>query len=156
MTHPLDPEAEKAAGDLADLPLSSLIPRLARSHRAHVYDPLKRLGLVPGQELLLMRLWDHGPQRQSSLAAFLEISAPTVAKMVTRLEHAGFVTRTRAPDDTRAVLVSLADRGEAVRADVEALWSELEERTTRSLGPQEQRMLRDVLARLIADLQSPS
>lgn len=145
-----------AEDELAAAPVSSLIPRLARGHRAQVYAPLRELGLAPGQELMLMRLWEHGPQKQSALVGMLAVAAPTVAKMVTRLEQAGFITRHRSPDDARVVIVSLTEKGHALRPAIETLWTDLEDRTIRTLDDEEQSVLKDLLARIITDLEHPN
>lgn len=140
--------------DLEGAAVSSLIPRLARTHRSHVYEPLRQLGLAPGQELMLMRLWHSGPQKQSALAAMLGVANPTIAKMVTRLEQAGFVARQKPPGDARAVLVTLTEAGQALRPKVETIWEELENRTVRALSADERQTLNDLLVKLIIDLES--
>lgn len=146
----------RSAEELAAAPISSLIPRLARSHRAQVYAPLKELGLAPGQELMLMRLWEEGPQKQSTLVDMLAVAAPTVTKMVTRLEQAGFIAREKSPDDGRAVIVTLTDKGHALRPRIEDIWAGLENRTVRTLTTDERGVLTDLLSRLITDLERPS
>lgn len=149
----MDEHCVTSPEELITGPVSSLIPRLARSHRAHVYTPLKELGLAPGQELMLMRLWEDGPQKQSTLVAMLAVAAPTVAKMVTRLEQAGFISRYRSEDDARVVIVMLTRKGEALRPEVERIWADLEQRTVRTLDTEEQDTLKSLLARLITDLE---
>lgn len=149
----MDEDRVTSPEELITGPVSSLIPRLARSHRAHVYTPLKEIGLAPGQELMLMRLWEDGPQKQSTLVAMLAVAAPTVAKMVTRLEQAGFISRYRSEDDARVVIVMLTQKGEALRPEVERIWADLEQRTVRTLDTEEQGTLKSLLARLITDLE---
>jgi DNA-binding MarR family transcriptional regulator len=129
--------------------ISHTISRVARAHRATAGQLLRRLGLYPGQELLLMRLWESGPQRQSVLIKELDLDPSTVTRMVQRLEQAGFVTRGADPDDRRAVLVSATEAGEALRQGVGRMWRELEERTLAGLGEGE----REHLARLLAALE---
>ncbi|MFH9398950.1 MarR family winged helix-turn-helix transcriptional regulator [Streptomyces sp. NPDC017638] len=129
--------------------ISHTISRVARAHRAAAGQLLRRLGLYPGQELLLMRLWESGPQRQSALIKELDLDPSTVTRMVQRLEQAGFVTRGADPGDRRAVLVTATEAGEALREGVGRMWQELEERTLAGLGEDE----RAHLARLLAALE---
>lgn len=150
----MDKSLAHSDDELRAVAVSTLIPRLARVHRSHVFDPLKQLGLSPGQELMLMRLWDTGPQNQASLAATLGVTAPTVAKTVTRLEQKGFVLRQKSAEDGRAAMVTLTDKGRALRPQVEQIWTGLEERTLDTLTAAEQEILKDLIIRLIGNLES--
>ncbi len=128
------------------------IPRIARLHRAAAGRLLRRVGLHPGQEFLMMLLWDRGPQRQAELIKTLELDASTVTRMVQRLEQAGLVARTPDPVDGRAMRVEATASGRALRAEVERVWSELEEQTVAGLDADERRELARLLARLEGNL----
>ncbi|SEB68593.1 DNA-binding transcriptional regulator, MarR family [Paramicrobacterium humi] len=52
-----------------------------------------------------------GPQRPSALAHALVTGASNMSKIIARLESAAFVERRTDPDDARASLVHLTDRG---------------------------------------------
>ncbi|GAA3397013.1 MarR family winged helix-turn-helix transcriptional regulator [Streptomyces roseoviridis] len=130
-------------------PLSYALSRVARLHRIAAGRHLRELGLYPGQEFLMMALWDCGPVRQSALIQALGLDPSTVTKMLQRLEQCGHVRRRPDPADRRAVLVEATEEGEALRARVEAVWSRLEEDSLAGLDPAE----RDVLTRLLARLE---
>ncbi len=132
--------------------ISHAISRVARSHRVTAGQLLRRLGLYPGQELLMMRLWEVGPQRQSELIKLLGIDASTVTRMVQRLEQAGLVSRRPSPDDRRAVLVETTAAGEALRAEVGQVWQELEDRTLAGLTDDDRRDLARLLSLLERNL----
>ncbi|MEV4926324.1 MarR family winged helix-turn-helix transcriptional regulator [Streptomyces roseoverticillatus] len=129
--------------------VSHAIARVARAHRSTAGNLLRRLGLYAGQELLMMRLWDAGPQRQSELIKLLGLDPSTVTRMVQRLEQAGLVTREPCAADRRAVVVATTEAGEALRKEVGQVWQELEERTLAGLGDED----RSELARLLAHLE---
>ncbi|CAM5570708.1 hypothetical protein SMICM304S_11611 [Streptomyces microflavus] len=74
-------------------PVSHAVSRIARLHRIAAGKLLKGLGLYPGQELLMMHLWDAGPVRQSELIRTLDLDPSTVTKMLQRLEQTGHVRR---------------------------------------------------------------
>ncbi|MEV0265590.1 MarR family winged helix-turn-helix transcriptional regulator [Streptomyces sp. NPDC050617] len=131
---------------------SHAVPRIARLHRAAAGRLLRRVGLHPGQEFLMMLLWDQGPQRQAELIKTLALDASTVTRMVQRLEQAGLVTRTPDPVDGRAMRVEATESGHALRADVERAWLELEEQTLAGLGADERRELTRLLARVEGNL----
>ncbi|WP_018546955.1 MarR family winged helix-turn-helix transcriptional regulator [Streptomyces sp. LaPpAH-108] len=126
--------------------ISHAISRVARAHRGTAGQLLRRMGLYAGQELLMMRLWETGPQRQSELIKMLDLDASTVTRMVQRLEQKGFVTRCSDPADRRAVLVAATEAGEALRPEVATMWQELEDRTLAGVGEEDRAHLARILA----------
>ncbi|MGK5732652.1 MarR family winged helix-turn-helix transcriptional regulator, partial [Streptomyces sp. URMC 124] len=132
--------------------VSHAIARVARAHRSTAGNLLRKLGLYPGQELLMMLLWESGPQRQSELIKLLGLDPSTVTRMVQRLEQTGLVTRSPCPGDRRAVLVETTAAGEALRKEVEQVWQELEERTLAGLAEDDRKELTRLLSHLEANL----
>ncbi|GHA81712.1 MarR family winged helix-turn-helix transcriptional regulator [Streptomyces termitum] len=116
-------------------PVGITLARVARAHRIAMGRRLRDLGLYPGQELMMMRLWDCGAARQSELIQSLGLDPSTVTKMLQRLEQCGYVRRSPDPADRRAVLVETTERGRALRAGVERAWSDLEESSLAGLDP---------------------
>jgi MarR family transcriptional regulator, organic hydroperoxide resistance regulator len=115
---------------------------------------LQGLGLHPGHELLLMHLWDTGPQRQSDLAAEFDTDSASMTRTVQRLERAGFVRRRPDPDDGRATLVESTAAGTALRDRIERLWTELEADTVDDMPASRQRQLLRGLRSLEENLSS--
>ncbi|WP_320775461.1 MarR family winged helix-turn-helix transcriptional regulator [Streptomyces sp. CRN 30] len=118
-------------------PVSHAIFRVARLHKALAGRLLRESGLRPGQELVLMALWDGGPQRQVDLVAAVESDAPTMARSIARLERAGLVRRSPSPTDRRAVIVEATESSLALRARVDSAWAELERSTVRGLSAEQ-------------------
>ncbi|MFF1439189.1 MarR family winged helix-turn-helix transcriptional regulator [Streptomyces sp. NPDC058295] len=116
-------------------PMSHAIFRVARLHRMLAGQLLRRVGLHPGQELVMMQLWDLGPQRQTDLVRLLGSDAATMTRTVKRLEHAGFVRRRPSPTDKRATIIEPTEASLALRHQVDELWAELERCTTGELTP---------------------
>ena len=121
--------AGRAPGAAAGGPISHAIFRLARAHRMLAANLLREVGLHPGQELLMMRLWECGPQRQADLAVEFDADSASMTRTVQRLERAGYVRRVPDPSDGRVTRVEPTPEGVALRAKVERIWSELERRT---------------------------
>ncbi|MEC4572571.1 MarR family winged helix-turn-helix transcriptional regulator [Streptomyces virginiae] len=118
-------------------PISHAIFRLARLHRMYAGQLLRRIGLHPGQELVMMHLWELGPQRQTDLVRLLDSDAATMTRTVQRLEQAGFVRRRPSPTDKRASLIEPTAASHALRREVEESWSRLEELVATGLTPDE-------------------
>lgn len=118
-------------------PVSHAIFRLARLHRMFAGQLLRRIGLHPGQELVMMHLWELGPQRQADLVRLMDSDAATMTRTVRRLEQAGFVRRRPSPTDKRASLIEPTAASQALRREVERAWSRLEEISTAGLSDDE-------------------
>lgn len=87
-----------------------------------LYKPLlDRLGITYPQYLVLSALWEEDGRTIGAIANRLSLESSTITPLVKRLEAAFFVTRTRQTEDERRVLVSLTDRGRAIKQDSRCL-----------------------------------
>ncbi len=87
-----------------------------------VYRPLlTELGITYPQYLVLHVLWEDDGRSIGAIAQRLSLEPSTVTPLVKRLEAAGFLTRTRRPDDERSVRVALTDKGRALRKESRCL-----------------------------------
>ena len=116
-------------------PISHAIFRVARLHRMLAGSLLRRTGLYPGQELLMMHLWDHGAQRQADLIKVVDSDAATMTRTIQRLERAGFVRRRPDPTDARAWLIEPTPASKSLRTEIDDIWRQLEQLTTDALEP---------------------
>jgi len=137
-------------------PVSHAIFRLARLHKLTAGQLLRRVGLHPNQELVMMRLWDAGPQKQSDLAEVMESDSATITRTVQRLERAGFVRRTPSTTDRRVTIVEPTAASHSLRREVEQVWNDLEARTLGDLDDDERTEVLRVLGRLETNLAGPS
>ena len=114
--------------------MSYAIFQLARAHRGCAAALLREMGLHPGQELLLMQLFDRDGQTQSELLDSVGLDHSTVSKSLGRMQDAGLLVREPAAHDRRVMVVHLTDKGRAMREPIAALWQTLEEASTRNLS----------------------
>lgn len=142
--------ADEAVPAIEGAPISEAIFRVARVHRLVAGTLLRDTGLYPGQELLMMALWERGEQRQADLIRTLGLDPSTVTKMLQRLEQSGFVTRKPSTVDRRTIMVSATRAGQALRNQVEELWRRLEGVTTAGLTEGD----RDAAMRLLERMES--
>ncbi|GGR40791.1 DNA-binding MarR family transcriptional regulator [Nocardioides luteus] len=133
-------------------PLSSAIFRVARVHKALAGRLLREHGLHPGQELVMMTLWQDGPQRQVDLAETLDSDAATMTRGIARLERAGLVRRTRSTTDRRAVIVEATEESQGLKRLVGEAWAELERATRGGMSPARVEAARELLAELEANV----
>ncbi len=112
------------------------------------YRPLlEPLGLTHPQYLVMVSLWQHGPQTVKQLGALLMLDSGTLSPLLKRLETMGLVRRSRAGADERRVLVELTPDGLQLRADAEHVHDRVVERL--GLSSDELQQLQHVLERLI-------
>ncbi|MFF1465885.1 MarR family winged helix-turn-helix transcriptional regulator [Streptomyces sp. NPDC058330] len=130
MSYTTSPEPPSAARDGR---LSYAIFQLARAHRGHAAAMLRALNLHPGQELLLMQLFDDDGQTQAELLERVGLDHSTVSKSLRRMQEAGLLTREPAPHDRRVMVVSLTDAGRALREPIADMWRTLEQISARDL-----------------------
>ncbi|GJF34141.1 hypothetical protein KNE206_68410 [Kitasatospora sp. NE20-6] len=117
--------------------LSYAIFQLARVHRGYAAAMLRAMNLHPGQELLLMQLFDHDGRTQAELLEKAGLDHSTVSKSLRRMQEAGLLTREPAPHDRRVMVVRLTDDGRALRKPITDMWRTLEQISVRDLTPEQ-------------------
>jgi DNA-binding MarR family transcriptional regulator len=132
--------------------VSRMVGRVGRAHVSVASSLLHDLGLYPGQELLLMRLWETDHQTQVELTAALGLDPSTVTRTVQCLERSGLLTRTPSSTDRRAVIVSLTSEGQALRVLIEEFWRRLEAMTTRGMSARQRTAAVHLLRQIEANL----
>lgn len=145
------PPSPQAGGDPFDFQRDSLgyALRLAQV-RAYglFYEMLAEHGLTPARLTALSMIAMAPDLTQSSLAQQLDISGPSVLKIVDALCAAGFVERTDCADDRRRYLLALTAEGRRKLAIVREATGAYETRLAEGLSAAERRQLMDLLARV--------
>lgn len=81
-----------------------------------VYRPLlNALGLTYPQYLVMLVLWEDDALTVSAIGERLYLDSATLTPLLKRLETAGLLTRTRAADDERQVVIELTAKGRHLR-----------------------------------------
>ena len=81
-----------------------------------VYKPLlDGLGLTYPQYLVMMALWERDHRAVGDLGDQLFLDSGTLTPLLKRMEVSGLLTRERAKEDERRVLVTLTPTGRALR-----------------------------------------
>ncbi|WP_433353104.1 MarR family winged helix-turn-helix transcriptional regulator [Microtetraspora malaysiensis] len=130
-------EATKGPGSLPATEdhdgLSCLMAKAALGHRVLLAGLLAEIDLYPGQDRVLLALWEHGPQSQNKLAALLGIDVSTMTRSLQRLERSGFVSRSPSPANRRVSMVSITPKGDALRPEVNRVLGEVHRRMVEGL-----------------------
>ncbi|GAA0777099.1 MarR family transcriptional regulator [Roseibium denhamense] len=126
----------------------------AKAQRARSGSHLTRIGLHPGQELVLKVLADADGRTMSQLALALGVQPPTVTKMVTRLSSQGYVRRQVSDTDGRLARVHLTEAGRELVTSVDKAWKRLEREAMSGLEDKDRKKLRKLLRQVEKNLSS--
>ena len=81
-----------------------------------LYKPfLDELGLTYTQYITLMVLWEHKAMTVKALGQELYLDSGTLTPLLKKLEEKGLVTRRRSDLDERNLIVTITEKGEAMR-----------------------------------------
>ncbi|WP_017315652.1 MarR family winged helix-turn-helix transcriptional regulator [Mastigocladopsis repens] len=122
-----------------------LILQVCKAHRNQAAMVLAELGLHTGQETLLMHLWEKDGLIQCELALLMQVEAPTLTKMIHRMEKAGLLERRKDEEDARICRIYLTDEGRSLQEPVTCVWNLLEKRILANLTLEEQLLFRRLL-----------
>ena len=84
-----------------------------------VYTPyLKPLGLTYTQYIVFMVLWEQDGLQVSEIGEKLLLDSGTLTPLLKKMEAQGYLTRTRSKLDERSVIVTLTEKGKALKTQV--------------------------------------
>ncbi|WP_165485259.1 MarR family winged helix-turn-helix transcriptional regulator [Protofrankia symbiont of Coriaria ruscifolia] len=113
--------------------MGSLLLQVLRAHALLGTEMLRRVGLVPPHEILLMYLDEHGSLAQSDLVYYMGRDRSTVTNTLQAMERAELIARMPSPTDKRAMVVSLTAKGLRAVPVARETWRQLETITTTGL-----------------------
>jgi DNA-binding MarR family transcriptional regulator len=96
----------------------------ARLLRRNFNRRVQSLGLTQAQWRLLARIAIDEGAKQAQIAEVLEMQPISVARLIDRMEAAGWVERRRDPTDRRAVNVYLTEKAQPI---LDELWQRADE-----------------------------
>jgi len=130
--------------------LAAKLIHAARLCRTLHADLLDGLGLHPGQDTLLNALAEQDGRPMGSLAGALGVRAPTVSKMVARMEGQGLVRRQGSAEDSRRSFVFITDAGAALVGRIGEAWAQAETIAFARFSDKDRRRLRKLLKKVRA------
>ena len=108
-------------------------------------------GITYPQYLVLLVLWEKDKQPVCDIGKRLLLETNTLTPLLQRMEKAGLVTRTRGKEDSRQRIVSLTEKGCAMRKQAAEIHESMRKEITLEWG-EEQEMI-PMLDKLIEELQ---
>jgi DNA-binding MarR family transcriptional regulator len=80
---------------------------------------LRKLGLTYPQYLVMLVLWERDELMVSEIGERLFLDSTTLTPLLKRLEASGLVSRTRAANDERQVIITLTRQGRALKSQAQ-------------------------------------
>lgn len=116
--------------------------RLAMAQRGRKSELLRKLELQPGQDVVLLELYELGQASQIELAQAVEVDEPSVGRSIARLEAKHLVTRSVDPMDSRRRVVELTPAGRELITPLKRLYISFAKQAVGELeGAQRTRLL---------------
>jgi DNA-binding MarR family transcriptional regulator len=134
--------------------LARLVAEFGKAYARRIWSEMERAGTTPARARLLMELQCRGGCKMSEASARLGVTPRSVTKLVDGLEAEGLVKRESHPNDRRATILRLTERGglvckESMLANHAAVAGLYEQ-----LGPADRQHLARILRKLLDALES--
>ncbi len=142
-------------------PEAAVAPGYLANHAARVFNRLvdgrlREHGLTLSLIGPLLLLSWKGSMLQRDLVRHSAVKQPAMVALLDKLEAAEMITRQASAADRRAATVDLTDRGRDAAAIGRAALLEMNDKAVSGFAPQETALVVDLLARVIANLESPT
>ena len=115
------------------------------------YKPyLDELDITYTQYITMMVMWEHKELRVKEIGEHLYLDSGTLTSVLKKLEEKGFVTRKRSEKDERDLIVTITDKGTALKEKAVHVPEKLG--ACVELDPQKAKSLYDTLYEIIGKL----
>lgn len=112
------------------------------------YTPLlAELDLTYTQYITMMVMWEHKELKVKEVGAYLYLDSGTLTPLLKRLEEKGYITRRRSADDERDLIVTLTQKGAALREQALSVPQKLS--SCIDLEPEKAKILYELLYEII-------
>lgn len=116
------------------------------------YKPLlDKLDLTYTQYITMMVLWEEKKLSVKELGRKLYLDSGTLTPLLKKLEHKGYITRTRSTKDERNLIIRITPAGENLRDKALSVPEEI--RLCVNISEEESRMLYDLLHNMLGTMQ---
>jgi DNA-binding MarR family transcriptional regulator len=110
----------------------------------------------PGQAAFLICLTESNEVRQDSLVSMIGVDKAIGTRVIRKLNEAGYIRRRRDPEDHRAYLLSLTDKGAAMKPVILEVFNSINELLFREFTGEERDTALNLLDRMIENIRQIS
>jgi DNA-binding MarR family transcriptional regulator len=136
--------------------LARLVGTFGKAYRRWLWSGAQHSGTTPARARLLMELQCQGSCKMSEVGVRLGVTPRNVTKLVDGLETEGLVVREPHPEDRRATLLRLTDKGSVVCRESMQATHAAAARLYEQLAPGDRQHLARILRKLIDALNAGS
>ena len=116
-------------------------------------DQFKKKDLTRTQWTALYFIDQHQKITQKNLARIMMISEPSVMHLIERLEARRLVVRSPDPENFRAKLLSLTDKGKSALHDLYPLVEKFNMEGTKNISPDDLDIFKRVMAQIVQNVE---
>ena len=138
---------------MLDDELHFLLLRAFNHSNRRIDAAIRRIGLLPGQPKILECLNERDGRTAKEICEECILDKSTMTGLLTRMERQGLVRRETNEHDRRSYRVFLTDLGRDYLDRITTITSNSDAVATQTMSDEEQRILREGLRRIIANLQ---
>lgn len=131
-----------------DCNIGFMLQDVARLMRREFNRRVQELGLTQAQWRALSLMGRKPGMRQRDLAEILEMQPISVARLLDRLQAAGWVERKADPEDRRAARLYLTDRAEPILSKLRQHGADTRAVALANVSEDERKSLLDILQRM--------
>lgn len=128
-------------------PLYACSKELIRKYKPY----LDQLDLTYTQYITMLVLWQNGRQNVKDLGKVLLLDSGTLTPVLKKLESKGFIKRARSTEDERSLIVTITEKGEALKDKAASVPASIAKGIT--LEPEEAKCLHQLLYKVLDSLQ---
>lgn len=129
-----------------------ILTQLAIAYRSYLERALNEIGLHSGQIFVLISLWKNDGQSQIDLVKNLNLTAPTINKMIKSLMAGDYVECRKCATDGRMMRVFLTEKGIQCQDLVAEQWYKIETQSYSNLTETEKLVLSQLFVKLRENL----
>ncbi|MGE6739618.1 MarR family winged helix-turn-helix transcriptional regulator [Allorhizobium pseudoryzae] len=113
------------------------------------------LGFSPGQFPVLLALWEEDGLTQRQLLDRLEVEQATLANTLSRMERDSLIARSPHPNDRRAQIIALTERGRELEALALDAAAQADDEVFKGFRRFERELLKEYMRMAIANSRAP-
>jgi DNA-binding MarR family transcriptional regulator len=151
-TPPLYTPQKVTAGGMHSA-LGYLIAMTQRRLHEVLEQELQPLDLTAAQFVVIIRLFQQPGMTASDFCRILDYDPGAMKRLLDRIEHKGFIRRTRNPQDKRAVHLELTESGRQLQPEIMPKVCQAYNRLLHGFSADEAGQLEHLLQRILANSQ---
>lgn len=128
--------------------IAKLNSQLYRNTKIYNTNEFKDIGILGGQFIFIMCIFDHPGKSQDWIAEELKMNKSTVARVIAELEHQGLVTRIPDEKDKRVYILRPTKKCEDIYPEVKKRIRKYNKLATEGLSTEEKATFLELLEKV--------